>query len=88
VVIAYTIITILMLLAFSFILGDVGVYGIALDALLNGRPAQASTVDRKPTFQVLPSPVYSVIKLFFILTFFTFLFRIILPKDGSVSRNS
>ncbi|PLW36509.1 hypothetical protein PCASD_06453 [Puccinia coronata f. sp. avenae] len=29
-----------------FILGDVGVYGIALDALLNGRPAQASTVDR------------------------------------------
>ncbi|OAV87406.1 hypothetical protein PTTG_09967 [Puccinia triticina 1-1 BBBD Race 1] len=29
-----------------FILGDVGVYGIALDALLKGHPAQASTVDR------------------------------------------
>ncbi|EFP89185.1 uncharacterized protein PGTG_15026 [Puccinia graminis f. sp. tritici CRL 75-36-700-3] len=29
-----------------FILGDVGVYGIALDALLKSRPAQPSTVDR------------------------------------------
>ncbi|KAA1108287.1 hypothetical protein PGT21_006818 [Puccinia graminis f. sp. tritici] len=39
-----------------FILGDVGVYGIALDALLKSRPAQASTVDRsycKKTAQTL-----------------------------------
>lgn len=29
-----------------FIVGDLGVYGVALDALLNGRPAQPSTIDR------------------------------------------